>query len=135
LRFTIEIESDSEAFDTDDKARRELQWMLHEVLSYLEQGYTEGSLLDSNGNTSGQYSFERTKKYDVTRTSELDQKLYTMELPVSQDEVDSFLMARSNGRAPLVQDAFPDLSAPEREFIINGILPDIWDEQFKLEDD
>jgi len=75
------------------------------------------------------------RTYTVHRISMLDQKLYTMELPVSQDEVDSFLMARSNGRAPLVQDAFPDLPAAEREFIISGILPDIWDEQFKPMDD
>ena len=34
-----------------------------------------------------------------------------------------------------VQDAFPYLSADEREIIISGICPKCWDELFKSEED
>jgi hypothetical protein len=33
----------------------------------------------------------------------------------------------------MVQDIFPDLSAGEREFILNGITPTEWDTAFGME--
>lgn len=38
-------------------------------------------------------------------------------------------LARYNSGA-LVQDAFPDLTAPEREQIVSGTHPECWEEMF-----
>jgi hypothetical protein len=35
----------------------------------------------------------------------------------------------------LIQDAFPNMSADEREMIISGICPKCWDVMFKEDDD
>lgn len=35
----------------------------------------------------------------------------------------------------MVQDAFPDLSAAQREFLLSGSTPEEWDELWKEEDD
>jgi len=35
-----------------------------------------------------------------------------------------------HGKNNLVQDCFPDLTTDEREYIINGITPEAWDELF-----
>jgi hypothetical protein len=35
--------------------------------------------------------------------------------------------AEVEGLAPLIQDSFPDLSADEREFIVSGMTPPMWD--------
>jgi hypothetical protein len=60
----------------------------------------------------------------VTRKSDLTGKVRTLDIPVTQEQLDSW----ANGR--LIQDAMPHLSADDREFIITGITPEEWDEIF-----
>lgn len=63
--------------------------------------------------------------HPVMRRSGLTGKLHTMGLPVTAQEVRAWL---ENPAAPHVQDAFPNLTDDEREFILTGITPDEWDE-------
>lgn len=49
----------------------------------------------------------------------------TREIDCTQEQYDLWLGGE------LVQDAFPNLSADDREFIMTGITPDEWDETFK----
>jgi hypothetical protein len=60
----------------------------------------------------------------VTKTSVLTGQPVTMELPVTQAQLDQY---QSGG---LVQDVFPDLNPEQREFLISGITPDVWDATF-----
>jgi hypothetical protein len=48
----------------------------------------------------------------------------TMDLPVTSDQVEAYMQGVN------VQDAFPQLSAAEREFIMTGITEEIWDSIF-----
>lgn len=65
----------------------------------------------------------------ITSKCILDQKEYQMEIKgVTQMEVDAW---RNQGsQSPLIQNAFPNLTAEEREFILTGITPEQWDEIF-----
>jgi len=64
----------------------------------------------------------------VTRTSSLSGKVFTMELDVTQEQLDRFENRRENGE--YVQTIFPHLTSEEREFIMTGISPTEWDEIF-----
>lgn len=64
----------------------------------------------------------------VTRTSSLSGKTYTMDLNVTQEQLDRFEKRRENGE--YVQTIFPNLTNEEREFILTGISPKEWDETF-----
>lgn len=64
----------------------------------------------------------------VIRTSRLSGKTSTMILPISQDEFDACNERWANG--VMIQDAFPMLTADEREFILTGITPEEWDAAF-----
>jgi hypothetical protein len=57
----------------------------------------------------------------VTRKSILTGKMNTLDLNITQDQLDR------HDRGYLVQDVFPHLSADEREFLITGIVKDEWD--------
>jgi hypothetical protein len=46
------------------------------------------------------------------------------DIPVTQEQLDAW---RSGA---LIQNAMPHLSADEREFIMTGITPDVWEELF-----
>ena len=48
----------------------------------------------------------------------------SMEIDVSQSQIDAW----KNGS--LIQDAMPNLSSDEREFIKTGVTPLEWDQQF-----
>lgn len=61
----------------------------------------------------------------VTRKCILDQKEYSMDLDVTQQQLDEY----NHGLKP-VQHIFPTLSADEREFLISGITPTKWRETF-----
>jgi len=52
----------------------------------------------------------------------------TMALPITDEQMEAY----NNGA--LVQDAFPHLTPDQREFIMTGILPDVWDAAFAEED-
>lgn len=49
----------------------------------------------------------------------------TLDLDVTQDQIDAW----HNGM--LIQDAMPNLSPEDREFIMTGITSDEWDEYLK----
>lgn len=61
----------------------------------------------------------------VTRTSTLTKKTNTLELPITREQ-----LALYEAGEVLIQDVFPHLSAPEREFIKSGITPQEWEEFF-----
>jgi len=58
----------------------------------------------------------------VTRISQLTGKLNTMELDVTESQLNEYF----NGEGH-VQTIFPNLNSSEREFIKSGITPDEWD--------
>jgi hypothetical protein len=65
----------------------------------------------------------------VARQSPFTGKLNVMKLNISEQEYTRRLEKWMGGE--LIQNAFPMLSAGEREFIKTGITPKEWDEMFK----
>ena len=61
----------------------------------------------------------------ITRKSPWSKKINTMEINVTQDQINSW----EDGE--LIKNAMPDLEPAEREFIVNGITPDDWFDIFK----
>ena len=64
----------------------------------------------------------------VTRVSQLTGVEHTLDLPVTQDQMDEFNAPRHQRR--YVQDIFPNLSASQREFLLTGMTDDEWDVMF-----
>ena len=65
----------------------------------------------------------------ITRKSRYSGIERTIDLPVTQEQIDSW---RYDG--VLVQDAMPHLSVDDREFIQTGIIPSEWEEIFGEDD-
>lgn len=65
----------------------------------------------------------------ITRRSIISGVIRTMDLPVTEDQMAAW---RSG---VLAQNAFPQLSAGQREFIMTGITDEEWDDTFKPEDE
>ena len=66
----------------------------------------------------------------ITKRCQLDGKTYTMDISKLTPELLLLgNLARDNGA--LIQNAFPYLSADEREFLMTGTPPEVWDELFK----
>ena len=61
----------------------------------------------------------------ITRTSILSNKTRTRDINLTQDQLDAW------ESSVLAQNAFPHLSADDREFIMTGITSDEWDAAFK----
>jgi len=61
----------------------------------------------------------------ITRTSSLSGNTNSMEIEVTQEQLSSW------ESGVLIQNAMPNLSADEREFIMTGITPEEWDSAFK----
>lgn len=66
----------------------------------------------------------------ITKKSQFSGKVATMDLPVTQQDLDEW---RITGKC--AQNAFPNLSAGEREFLMTGCTPQEWDELFSSEDE
>jgi hypothetical protein len=64
----------------------------------------------------------------ITRTSSVTGQIHTMDLPVTWEQFDKW------ESGALIQEAFPHLTAGEREFILTGITPEEWKEVFGDED-
>jgi hypothetical protein len=62
---------------------------------------------------------------EVTRFSVLSRKSHTLDLPVTQDQLD-----RYDRRDGMLQDVFPGLSPSEREFIKSGVTAEEWNGTF-----
>ena len=60
----------------------------------------------------------------ITKISMFTGKSSTMEIPVAQEQINSW----KDGM--LIQDAMPDLSADHREFLMTGSTPEEWDKMF-----
>jgi hypothetical protein len=67
----------------------------------------------------------------VERKSIVSGKVNKMDINITQQQLFDFM----NGRSGLAQEAFPDLSLDEREFIISGIHPTEWEQLFGNEDE
>lgn len=65
---------------------------------------------------------------EITKASALSGNINTREIDCTQEQMENFL----NGTK--VQDAFPHLSADDREFILSGITPEEWNEVFGEEE-
>ena len=61
----------------------------------------------------------------ITRTSPFSGNTNSMEIEVTQEQLSSW------ESGVLIQNAMPNLSADEREFIMTGITPAEWDSAFK----
>jgi uncharacterized phage-associated protein len=75
-----------------------------------------------------QVSDEGTDGVRVTRKSLFTQRRNTMTFPVLKSLFDESFRAWQHGQ--LIQDAFPTLTADEREFLISGATPEEWAEAF-----
>ena len=64
----------------------------------------------------------------VTNISQLSGKEHTMELNITEEQLERFYNRRENGE--YVQTIFPHLSVGEREFLLSGITPDEWSKMF-----
>lgn len=56
----------------------------------------------------------------ITKRSVYSGVIRTMDIPVTQEQLDNW----NNGM--LIQNAMPNLSADQREFIKTGMIPDEW---------
>jgi len=60
----------------------------------------------------------------ITRTSMFSGKTRTLEISVTQEQLDAW------NSGVLIQEAMPHLSEDEREFIMTGITAEEWDNAF-----
>lgn len=65
----------------------------------------------------------------VTRQSILTGIVRTRELDITQEQLQAWRMGA------LIQDAMPQLSVSDREFVVNGITDEEWKETFGEEDE
>jgi hypothetical protein len=65
----------------------------------------------------------------VTRRSVLTGIVRTLDLNITDDEVEAY------NSGVLIQDAFPNLTPGEREFIKTGITDEEWDQAFGTDED
>lgn len=65
----------------------------------------------------------------IVRTSAVSGITRSLEIPCTEEQ----MAAYKNGA--LIQVAFPDLTADQREFILTGITKDEWDTLFEETDD
>ena len=63
----------------------------------------------------------------ITKTSILSGKTRTKEINVNQSQIDRWVAGM------LIQDAMPNVSVDEREFIMTGSTPEEWDSTFNEE--
>tara|TARA_R110002020_G_scaffold22920_12_gene76896 strand:+ start:1288 stop:1509 length:222 start_codon:yes stop_codon:yes gene_type:complete len=56
----------------------------------------------------------------VSRVSQFSGISRTLDLPITQEQLDSWMEGK------LIQEAFPHLSADQREFLMTGSTPEEW---------
>ena len=66
---------------------------------------------------------------NITRTSMVSGVTRTLDLPVTQQQLDSY------AQGALLQNAFPNLNPDEREFIKSGITAEEWESLFGGEEE
>ena len=66
----------------------------------------------------------------ITQRCQLNGKTYTMDIPnLTPEKLEKAMEAYNKGA--LLQNAFPFLTADEREFLKTGTPPDVWDQIFR----
>ena len=65
----------------------------------------------------------------ITRKSMLSGIERTIEIPVTKEQIDKW------ESGALAQEAFPNITPTQREFIMTGVTDDEWDNAFPDEDD
>jgi hypothetical protein len=65
----------------------------------------------------------------ITRTSSVSGKTRSMDLPVTVEQLEHY------AAGALLQNAFPNLSADEREFIKTGITAEEWEAIFGTDEE
>lgn len=60
----------------------------------------------------------------ISRRSPLTGEINERDLPITQEQFAAGMTRRQNGA--LIQEAFPTLSADDREFILTGYTPEDW---------
>ena len=61
----------------------------------------------------------------ITRTNPFNGEISTLEIDATEEQLESYYAGE------LLQNAFPNLSAGDREFIKTGITDEYWEEMFK----
>ena len=69
----------------------------------------------------------------LTKISGMTRKEHTREIPLTEEEFTAALIKWQGGA--LITDAFPTLSADDREFIMTGITPEEWNAAFPPQED
>lgn len=64
----------------------------------------------------------------ITRYCGYSEKDETFEVNLSEEEYQHWLSIKDQKNRPNIQDVFPFLSPDEREFLISGMTPEIWDQ-------
>jgi hypothetical protein len=65
----------------------------------------------------------------ITRKSLISGIERTLEINITEEQFEKYLKGDD-----LIQNLMPELSANEREFIISGVTPEEWDQEFENED-
>ena len=65
----------------------------------------------------------------ITKESKLSGVIATKDIMVTQEQLDAW----KGGL--MIQDAMPNVSADDREFLISGVTPEEWNETFPNGDD
>lgn len=61
----------------------------------------------------------------ITKVNPMTGNENTLNINITNDQINDWQTGT------LIQDAMPNITANEREFLISGMLPDGWDELFK----
>lgn len=65
----------------------------------------------------------------ITRQSTWSGKVRTLDIPVTHEQLYEW------ERGTLIQNAMPNLTADQREFLMTGITAEEWDEMFERNED
>ena len=64
----------------------------------------------------------------ITKVSPMDNSVNTLDLDITEQQYASWQSGE------LIQNAMPNLTPDEREFLISGLLPNQWDDLFPEEE-
>lgn len=65
----------------------------------------------------------------ITKVSMFSGVAHTLDIPVTQEQLDDWR------GGTLIQNAMPNLSPDDREFLMTGMTPDEWEDNYQGEDD
>lgn len=77
---------------------------------------------------------ENETTFVLTRKSQLTGQESGMEFPIALREAIETWLSAPYAMKPFVQQAFPELDAEHREFLLTGITPEEWKETFGEEE-